>query len=150
MIKEAVENQVTDQASIHETLESEVFQQQENEYVKAIYRMGEYRLAPEFEKFSVTPSVWSQKTPEQQREHIKKVFKASITLSSHQVKPSKRLSIAFEDCEVTSVAAQLLSQIWHEAEIILSYNKVIDLGGGVYCVTEFGISVNHFSVKVVA
>ncbi|KAJ7391193.1 hypothetical protein OS493_019324 [Desmophyllum pertusum] len=143
VIKEAAENQVTDQASIHETLESEVFQQQENEYVKAIYRMGEYRLAPEFEKFSVTPSVWTQKTPEQQREHVKKVFKAPAnTSSSNQVTPSKRLSITFEDCEVTSVAARMLSQIWHEAEIILSYNKVIDLGGGVYCVTEFGNSVN--------
>ncbi len=57
VIKEAAENQVTDQASIHETLESEVLRQQENEYVKAIYRIGEYRLAPEFKKFSVTSSV---------------------------------------------------------------------------------------------
>ena len=46
VIKEAAENQVTNQASIHETLESEFIQQQENEYIKAIYNMGQYRLAP--------------------------------------------------------------------------------------------------------
>ena len=143
VIKEAAENQVTDQASIHETLESEVIQQQENEYIKAIYNMGQYRLAPEFQKFSVSPFVWSQKTPEQQREHAKKVFKVPISSSSSDgVKPSNRLSIAVEDCEVTSVPARMLTQIWHEAEIILSHNKVIDLGGGMYCVTEFGNSVN--------
>lgn len=63
VIKEAAENQVTDQATIHEILEAEVIQQQEQEYIKAIYGMGEYRLAPEFQAYSVTPLAWSQKTP---------------------------------------------------------------------------------------
>ena len=43
---------------------------------------------------------------------------------------------------MSSVAAGFLNQIWHESEIILSHHKVIDLGGGSYCVTEFGNSVN--------
>lgn len=54
VIKEATDNHVTDQATIHEILETQVIQQQENEYIKAIYNMGEYRLAPEFQKFSVS------------------------------------------------------------------------------------------------
>ena len=41
IIKEAADNHVTDQATIHEILESQVIQQQENEYIKAIYNMGE-------------------------------------------------------------------------------------------------------------
>lgn len=62
VIKEAAENQVTDQATIHEILDAEVIQQQEQEYIKAIYGMGEYRLAPEFQAYSVTPLAWSQDT----------------------------------------------------------------------------------------
>jgi len=124
VIKEAAENQVTDQASIHETLESEVIKQQENEYIKAIYNMGQYRLAPEFQKFSVSPFVWSQKTPEQQREHAKKVFKVPISSSSSDgLKPSNRLSIAVKDCEVTSVPARMLTQVWNEAE---SFTKIYE------------------------
>ena len=60
-IKEAADNHVTDQATIHEILETLVIQQQENEYIKVTYNMGEYRLAPEFQKFSDSPVVWSQK-----------------------------------------------------------------------------------------
>ena len=40
VIKEAAVNQVTEQATIHEILEAEVIQQQEQEYVKVIYGMG--------------------------------------------------------------------------------------------------------------
>ena len=131
VIKEASDNQVTDQATIHEILESEVVQQQENEYIKAIYSMGEYRLAPEFQKFAVTPLVWSQKTPAQQREHVEKVLKVPMSVpSSNQIKPTKKLSITVADCGVTSVANGMLNQIWHEAEMIVSNYKVIDLGGG--------------------
>lgn len=142
VIKEAAENQVTDQATIHEILEAEVIQQQEQEYIKAIYGMGEYRLAPEFQAYSVTPLAWSQKTPEQQRQHVQKVLKVPLCSSSNQIQPTTRLSISVEECGVSSVAAGFLNQIWHESEIILSHHKVIDLGGGSYCVTEFGNSVN--------
>ena len=68
VIKKAAENQVTDQATIHEVLEAEVIQQQEQEYFKAIYGMGDYRLAPDFQAYSVTSFAWSQKTSEQQRQ----------------------------------------------------------------------------------
>lgn len=74
IIKEAADNHVTDQATIHEILETQVTKQQETKYIKVIYNMGEYRLAPEFEMFSVSPVVWSQKTPEQQQEHVRKAL----------------------------------------------------------------------------
>ena len=59
-----------------------------------------------------------------------------------QTKITKRLSVAVEDSGLTSVATGMLNQIWHGAEEILSHHKIIDLGGGVHCVTEFGNSVN--------
>ena len=43
---------------------------------------------------------------------------------------------------LTSLAAGMLNQIWHGAEEIISHHKIIDLGEGVYCVTESGNSVN--------
>ena len=61
IIKEAADNHVNDEATIHEILETQLIHQQENEYIKAIYNMREYRLAPEFQKFSVSPVAWSQK-----------------------------------------------------------------------------------------
>ena len=106
------------------------------------YGMGEYRLAPEFQAYSVTPLAWSQKTPEQQRQHVQKVLKVPLCSSSNQIQPTTRLSISVAECGVSSVAPGFLNQIWHESEIILSHHKVIDLGGGSYCVTEYGKSVN--------
>ena len=54
--------------------------------------MGEYRLAPEIVKFSVSPVVWSQKTPEQQREHMRKALGEVPVLSPmQQTKITKRL-----------------------------------------------------------
>ena len=82
IIKEAADNHVTDQATIHEILETQDIQQRENEYVKAIYNMGEYRLAPEFQTFSVSPVARSQKTPEQQQEHVRKVLSGVPMLPS--------------------------------------------------------------------
>ena len=143
IIKEAADNHVTDQATIHEILETQVIKQQENEYIKAIYNMGEYRLAPEFEKFSVSPVVWSQKTPEQQREHVRKALgEVPVLPSVQQTKVTKRLSVTVKESRLTSVAAGMLNQIWHEAEEILSRHEIVDLGEGVYCVTEYRNSVN--------
>ena len=94
IIKEAADNHVTDHATIHKILETRVIQQQENKYIKAIYNMGEYRLAPEFQKFLVTPVAWSQKTPEQQREHVRKVLgEVPVLPSLKQTKITKRLSV---------------------------------------------------------
>ena len=144
-IKEAADNHVTDQATIHEILETRVIQQQENEYIKAIYNMGKYRLAPEFQKFSVTPVAWSQKTPERQREHVRKVLflgEVPVLPSLEETKITKRLSVTVEESRLTTVAAGMLNQIWHEAERILSRHEIMDLGEGVHCVTECRNSVN--------
>lgn len=81
------------------------------------------------ETYSATLFAWSQKTPEQQRQHVDKVLNIPLSSSSNQIQTTKRLLISVEDCGVTSVAAGFLNQMWH---------KVIDLGQGAYCVTEFG------------
>jgi len=117
--------------------------QHEDEYIKAVYNMGEYRLAPGFQTFSVSPVVWSQKTPEQQREHLMKVLgDVPVLPSVEQTKITKRLSVTVEESRLTTVDAGMLNQIWLEAEEILSRHEIVDLGEGVYCVTEYRNSVN--------
>ena len=105
--------------------------------------MGEYRLAPEFEMFSVSPVVWSQKTPEQQQEHVRKALdEVRILPSVLQAKITKRLSVTVDESRITSVDSGMLNQIWQEAEEVLSLHEIVDLGEGVYCVTEYRKSVN--------
>ena len=100
--------------------------------------MGEYRLAAEFEMFSVSPVVRSQKTPEQQQEHVRKALDEVRMLPSvPQAKITKRLSVTVDESRITSVDAGMLNQIWQEAEEVLSLHEIVDLGEGVYCVTEY-------------
>ena len=95
--------------------------------------MGEYRLAPEFEMFSVSPVVGSQKTPEQQQELVRKALDEVCMLPSvQQAKITKRLSVTVDESRLTSVDAGMLNQIWQEAEEVLSRHEIVDLGEGVY------------------
>ena len=55
VIKEANNNQISDQVTIHEVIEGQVIKQQQNEYIKAIYNTGEYRLAQQYKRYSVSP-----------------------------------------------------------------------------------------------
>ena len=145
VIKEA-DRQVSDQASIHEILETRIIKQQESEYIKAIYNTGEYRLSRPYRHHAVAPLDWSTKTHEQKRQHTQKVLKHSDVSYKRDFVATKKLSISVAHSSVRSVPPGLLNQIWKEAEIILSHHAIIDVDDGVYCVTEFGKSTN-VSVK---
>ena len=69
----------SDQATIHEIIQKLV-KDQEEEYISAIFGMGEYRLAPAYKKHAVSPLEWSQKTVIQRKEYVKKVFKSQMEL----------------------------------------------------------------------
>lgn len=142
VINEEADHQVSDQAAIHEILEARVIKQQESEYVKAIYNTGEYRLSPPFRHLAVSPLEWSAKTDEQKRQHIQKVLKGADISCKRDSVATKKLSISVADSAIASVPPGLLNQIWNEAEVILSHHSVIDVNGGVYCVTEYGSSTN--------
>ena len=84
VIKEANNNQISDQVTIHEVIEGQVIKQQQNEYIKAIYNTGEYRLAQQYKRYSVSPLEWSQKMEEQKKEHVKRVLGSNIDPGSYQ------------------------------------------------------------------
>lgn len=143
VLKEANENQVSDQVNIHEVIEARVVKQQESEYVKAIYNSGEYRLSPKFQRFAVSPLEWSRKTDEQRKEYVKHVM-GGLLESEKRTNPcvTKPLSVHVIDSGISTVAPGLLNSIWHQAEVILSHHSVIDVNNGVFCVTEYGTSTN--------
>ena len=74
VMKEEAHGQSIDQATIHKNVNHRVIQQQNSEFIKAVYGMGDYRLAPGFENLSVDPLRWSRMTREQRSAPIKKVL----------------------------------------------------------------------------
>ena len=144
VIKEANNNQISDQVTIHEVIEGQVIKQQQNEYIKASYNTGEYRLAQQYKRYSVSPLEWSQKTEEQKKEHVKRVLGSNIDPGSSAQKEQlvRRISVSIANSKLDTIAPGLLNKIWHEAEVILSHHQIINLNNDVYCITEHGNSTN--------
>ncbi|KAJ7385956.1 hypothetical protein OS493_012285 [Desmophyllum pertusum] len=74
VMKEEAKGDAVDQATIHENVNTRVVVQQKNEFIKALYGMGEYRLSPEYANVSVDPVRWSQMKQEQRAAYVKKVL----------------------------------------------------------------------------
>ena len=116
-----------------------MIQQQEQEYVKAIYGMGDYWLAPEFQAYSVTSFAWSQKTPEQQRRHVHKVLNVIVqSNSNYEETVDFSRGLWGYQCRRGIFKSNLAQSRNH----CLSLQSNPDLGQGAYCVTEFGNCVN--------
>lgn len=71
-MKEEAKGDAVDQATIHENVNTRVVVQQKNEFIKALYGMGEYRLSPEYANVSVNPVRWSQMKQEQRAAYVRR------------------------------------------------------------------------------
>ena len=120
VLKEELSHQETDQVSLHEIIYKNVAKQQENEMIKSIFKMGEYRLAKEFSHLEVDPSEWCQKTRPQKDAYIKKVFSTTVN-TKHSAWPvgTKRVEVSIEDSKL-DMPASILEDIWHKAETLMS------------------------------
>ena len=72
VMKEEAKGDAVDQATIHENVNTRVVVQQKNEFIKALYGMGEYRLSPEYANVSVDPVRWSQMKQEQRAAYVRR------------------------------------------------------------------------------
>ena len=143
VLKEVAGNQVTDQTTIHEIIQEKVIKQEESEYRKAIFKMGEYRLAYQYTKYAVSPSQWTKKSPQQQEEHMKKVFGAPVSFQQGaEHSPTQQISISVKECGKTSLGAAMLDQLWQKAGDIMSNYDVLEVGKDTFCVTQHGGSEN--------
>ena len=138
VMKEEAHGQSIDQATIHENVNQRVVQQQNSEFKKAVYGMGEHRLAPGYENLSIDPLRWSQMTREQRSAYIKKVLGQGLLDDKNPDDIElKKLSISLEESGLPKqLASQVVADIFRKAEIILARFKVIPLDNGNFCVTE--------------
>ena len=111
VIKEANQNQISDQVGIHEVIEKNVIRQQENEYIKAIFSAGEYRLAERYKAYSVSPLQWSQNTKEQRKQYVKQVLALNPNRNAEKRRElvTRKLSVTFRNSGIDTVAPGLLN-----------------------------------------
>ena len=115
------------------------FNESIKELVKESYRLvelavvdiGEFKFKPQYQDLVVTQKRWFQMTPQQREHHLSKVSSASlknnertnvaISLPSLSTTPDKvSLSLSLSDVNIPSLPREVLEQMWHKAEQLLS------------------------------
>ena len=141
VIKEEMGNQSLDLVTFLETIKSRIFDYQTNQMILAIKKMGDYRVAPEYDHLSIEPIDWSMMNIEQQKAVVKNVFSLDVLPDIGCGAENKKLSVKFEDIkEDIGLAPYILTQLWSSASFILSNCTVSNLLGGNYCVTERNVA----------
>ena len=125
VIEEDINWERKDQAEIHEELQKLVHRQY-SEFTKAIYGIGEYRLATDLKHLQVDPVTWTQMTKEQRVSKINSVFKTkNIAPEEDSLEVIKHLSISVQESQVKDIGQWKLQRLWSQAEVILSNFNII-------------------------
>ena len=114
--------------SLQETVE-----RQEREWKKAVHQMGEYRLSPQFKHLEVRSDKWIAMTIAQKEAHLKKVFEKPLDKLGRSCEGDieveeddthiSNLSVAYEDCGITTVSRSNLKAMWIAATRILEQTQ---------------------------
>jgi hypothetical protein len=102
--------------------------QQREEVIRALSGRGQYRLLPEYSRFSVSTLDWTKMRPEQRRDVIAKFDRATLRSTTVSLAgqgdtvKEKRLSVSAEDSGITAVTLQ---HMWAKAERLLSTTNAI-------------------------
>ena len=146
VLKQTADRQKVDQVTFHEIVYEKIFKQQENEYIRAVAGLGEYRLAVAYRKYSLDPSEVAVMTNKQKEAHIDKIFKGMAVTPSNdpflEVLAPKMLSVSIKDSGITNLSNFLLTRMWRQAEVILSNYTVQDVGLGVFSVAQLGCTTD--------
>ena len=137
IIKEAINYNAVIIVSFLEIINEKVFQQQKDQLVRGIHDMGEYRLVPQFSKYSVDSLKWSSMTPDQRKFHAIKVLKMTNNdaVGIKNAAPSTCLSVPLEDCDIRNIPLPdgALKELWATSEFLLANDAISILIGGNYC-----------------
>ena len=107
---------------------------QSKEVEKAVYGMGEYKFCSKYDFLQIDSTRWFLKTGEQRQKHLKAVFDMSVShpsaIRQEGAGTSCCLSVPVENTEITTIPADVLSNIWSKAERILQTpNSICDAPG---------------------
>ena len=145
VLKEETGRVKVDQVALHELVEANIVDQQFQELSKALYGMGEYRLAPQYMHLQKSPAQWTSMKPTQRKDFIDKVLGSTSSASSplqcdasSKNIPTIKLSIQPEACTtLTDLPVGVVQELWRRAEVILTHYEVKELGSGDFLVTEY-------------
>ena len=148
VVKEEQNNESLDLCSFIHNVKEKVFDQQLSELTKAIYRMGEYRLAPEFQHHSVDPLQWGQMSVEQKAVIVKKVFSTEVPTDQDVSFGSTDLSVDLDNLRLDlQLPLTTLRKLWSSTDFILKNCSVSKLLSGNFCVTDYDNCFNIFFDK---
>ena len=137
IIKEAINYNAVIIVSFLEIINEKVFQQQKDQLVPGIHDMGEYRLVPQFSKYSVDSLKWSSMTPEQRKFHAIKVLKMTNNdaVGIKNAAPSTCLSVPLENRDIRNILLPhgALKELWATSEFLLANDAISIWIGGNYC-----------------
>ena len=148
VVQEANNRNFVDVFPFIENVKTRVFEYQLEEFTKALYGFGEYRLSElglqRLPEGRITPHVWTFGMNQSQRHTIfNKVFKnvggadqisRAITMPSTDMK----LSVPLERCSLNSrFTISTIKDIWAKAEFILGNGEISKMLSGSWCVQDF-------------
>ena len=139
VLKEELGNQSLDVVRFIENVHEKIFQRQENELVKAVRGLGEYRLAENFQELHIPENDWQEMTEDQRRARVKKIFNFPVENVAYKVEiqHEKQLLIRLEEItNVINLPFYVLKKIWRSAEYILNHGSTTLLPKGNFCVTD--------------
>ena len=120
-----------DQVMIHDVVDERIVQREKEELTKAIYGMGEYRLASEYKSLQLESTQWFQMTREQREDYRDKVL--GLATPNRIRKPAVTIEEIKHNLPMPHHA---LKQIWEKAASIIDKYDVIPLENSFFCVPE--------------
>ena len=140
-VKEALDQQKLDQATLHEKVLDNVIVPQDAEFAKSLFPHGEFRLAEKLRKHQVVPQKWASMSQDLKHCLVSKVFGRGInirkTANVSQLVPRKLSRQPQDFQEVLSfLPTNFVRDIWLRAEEIFGNNGARVLENGNVCVAD--------------
>ena len=126
-IKEEARRCHIDQVTIHELVEEKIVKVEREELTKAIYGMGEYRLAEDYKHLQVDMASWFRMTGEQRCLYVRKILEPEPT------RVGRKPQFICPDVSLPNVSKQKLLEIWNAAKKFIENGKCIQLESGDWC-----------------
>ena len=146
VIKEEQRHQSLDLVNFIENITEKVIDRQENELIKAVRGLGQFRLSQPFQQNFIAESEWQQMNIEQRKAKIEKLFHGQVQSElSETYCLSKRLLVSVDEVKNDlQFPYSLLKKQWHAAEYIVNHGSITLLPKGNYCITDENYGYNVF------
>ena len=127
---------------LHELVELNVVQQQLAELSKALYGMGEYRLAAPYDHLQKNPVQWKTMKPAQRQQYLDKILGCTAavcdTYNPKYPETTRKLSIQPDKCSaMNNLPLGTVQRLWQSAESILQHYGIKELESGDFVVCEY-------------